>query len=216
MVSLVRGHVHYEELWALRDVSFTVDEGEVLAVIGRNGAGKSTLMKLLARVLPPTAGRVVIRGRIAPMIELGAGFNGDLTGYENSVLYGTLLGRDPEWMRSRVERIADWAGLADVMDVPVRSYSSGMLARLAFSVAVDVEPDVLIVDEVLSVGDEAFQRRSQERMQELISRGAAVVLVTHDLRQVEERATRALWLDRGSLRAEGDVHAVVSAYRAEA
>lgn len=212
-ISLFKRQVSYTTLWALDGVSLTVNPGEVLAVIGANGAGKSTLMKLIARVLPPTEGRVRVRGRIAPMIELGAGFNPDLTGLENVVLYGTLLGRSPAVMRARAPQIAEWAELSDYMDVPVRSYSSGMLARLAFSVAVDTEPDVLIVDEVLSVGDESFQRRSLERIEQMIGSGTAVVLVSHSMEQVLQRATRVIWLDRGRVVREGAPSMVVAEYR---
>jgi ABC-type polysaccharide/polyol phosphate transport system ATPase subunit len=212
-IELTKRRVRYEQKLALRDVSMTVRPGEVVAVIGANGAGKSTMMKLIARVLPPTAGRVVVRGRIAPMIELGAGFNIELTGYENAVLYGTLLGRDPAYVRARLGHIAEWAGLVDRMDVPVRSYSSGMLARVGFSVAVDIEPDVLVVDEVLAVGDEAFQQRSGERMNQLIEAGAAVVLVSHQLDQVLARAQRVVWLDAGRVQLSGEPSEVVAAYR---
>jgi ABC-2 type transport system ATP-binding protein len=215
-IELFTHGVRYEEKLAVDGVSLHVMPGEVVAVIGPNGAGKSTMMKLIARVLPPTAGRVVVRGRIAPMIELGAGFNVELTGYENAVLYGTLLGRDPAYMRARLQHIGEWAGLADSMDVPVRSYSSGMLARLAFSVAVDVKPDVLVVDEVLAVGDESFQQRSGERMNELINAGAAVVLVSHQMEQVLTRAHRVVWLEAGRVRMSGEPREVVAAYRAAA
>jgi ABC-2 type transport system ATP-binding protein len=213
-LSMFKRQVHYQEMLALRHVSLEVRSGDVLAIIGSNGAGKSTLMKLMARVLPPTSGRVIVRGQVAPMIELGAGFNPDLTGVENTVLYGTLLGRSPDLMRTRVPAIAEWADLTEAMDVPLRAYSSGMVARLAFSIAVDAQPDVLLVDEVLSVGDEAFQVKSEARLDELIARGTAVVLVTHDLPQVLKKATRALWLDRGEVRMQGDPAEVVTAYRA--
>ena len=212
-VHALKRQVQYERLLALRGVSLTVSPGEVLAIIGSNGAGKSTLMKLMARVLPPTTGRVVVRGMVAPMIELGAGFNMEMTGYENTVLYGTLLGRDARAMAARADHIAQWAALEHAMDVPLRTYSSGMLARLAFSIAVDVDPDVLLVDEVLSVGDEAFQRKSGDRMTELITNGTAVVLVSHNLEQVLAKATRVLWLDHGQIRAAGAPADVVEQYR---
>lgn len=215
-ISLFKRQVSYETLWALDGVSLRVYPGEVVAVIGPNGAGKSTLMKTMARVLPPSEGRVRVRGRIAPMIELGAGFNPDLTGLENIVLYGTLLGRDPSHMRRRAAAIAEWADLSDYLNVPVRSYSSGMLARLAFSVAVDTEPEVLIVDEVLSVGDESFQRRSLARIEQMIGGGTAVILVTHSMAQVIERATRAVWLEKGKVRMHGAPGDVVAAYRGAA
>jgi ABC-type polysaccharide/polyol phosphate transport system ATPase subunit len=193
-------------------VSFTVSDGEVLGIVGPNGAGKSTLMKMLARVLPPTNGRVVVRGSVAPMIELGAGFNTELTGFENIVMYGTLLGRTPQAMRDRAHAIAEWADLSAYLDVPIRSYSSGMLARLGFSVATDTDPDVLIVDEVLSVGDAAFQQKSSERMREMIDNGASVVLVSHNLDTVRAIADRAIWLDHGEILMEGDPEPVVGAY----
>lgn len=212
-LDLLRRRVSHQQLWALRDVDLEVRPGEVLAVVGSNGAGKSTLMKLIARVLPPTVGRVVVRGTLAPMIELGAGFNPELTGSENVVLYGSILGRDPAEMRDRTSQIAEWAGLQGRMDTPLRTYSSGMVARLAFSTAVDVQPDVLLVDEVLSVGDEAFQRRCVDRIDELVASGACVVLVTHDMDQVLGRATRAILLRQGRVQVDGDPRDVVEEYR---
>jgi len=202
----------YESLWALDGITFEVARGEVFGIIGPNGAGKSTLMKIMARVLPPTEGRVIVRGRVAPMIELGAGFNNELTGYENIVMYGTLLGRSPQRMRERADSIAEWADLTEFIDVPLRSYSSGMLARLAFSVATDIEPDILVVDEVLSVGDASFQRRSKERMTKLIDGGASVVIVSHNLPTVRELAHRTMWLDHGRTVASGDPAEVIAAY----
>ena len=211
-IQLMKRERNYESLWALDGVSFEVAEGEVFGIIGPNGAGKSTLMKVMARVLPPTTGRVLVRGSVAPMIELGAGFNNDQTGLENIIMYGTLLGRTPDHMRSRAEAIAEWADLSDYIDVPLRSYSSGMLARLAFSIATDIEPDVLVVDEVLSVGDAAFQMRSGERMMTLIDRGASVVIVSHNLSSVLDLADRAMWLDHGKSLMTGDPATVVDAY----
>jgi ABC-type polysaccharide/polyol phosphate transport system ATPase subunit len=213
-IQMMKRQIKYEQLWALKGVSFDVDDGEVLGVIGPNGAGKSTLMKMLARVLPPTEGRVIVRGTVAPMIELGAGFNMELTAFENIVMYGALLGRKPDYMRERAAEIAHWADLDDFIDVPLRSYSSGMLARLGFSVATDTDPDVLIVDEVLSVGDAAFQQKSAERMQKMIEDGASVVLVSHSLGTVLEIADRVMWMDKGIVKMEGDPAEVVAAYEA--
>ncbi|MDP8930912.1 MAG: ABC transporter ATP-binding protein [Actinomycetota bacterium] len=213
-IRLVKRQVEYERLWALNDVSFEVRPGEVFAVVGPNGAGKSTLMKIIARVLPPTEGRVIVRGTVAPMIELGAGFNQEMTALENIVLNGTLLGRDPADMRQRAPAIAEWAGLQDFLDVPVRSYSTGMLARLGFAVATDFQPDVLVVDEVLSVGDEAFQHKSRQRIQSMIERGTSVVLVSHDMGTVESVADRAMWLDNGQVKMLDSPAEVVDAYRA--
>jgi len=209
---ITRGGVSFEMLRAVNDVSFTVDPGEVLGIIGPNGAGKSTLMKIMARVLPPTSGRVRVRGSVSPMIELGAGFNAEQTARENIILYGTLLGRDAKHMKSRCHEIVEWAGLTDYLDVPVRAFSSGMVARLAFSIAVDVKPNVLLVDEILSVGDGAFQVKSSERMDELIRGGTAVVLVSHQLQQIIDKCHTAMWLDHGNVKMKGNPREVAGAY----
>ncbi|NNC93836.1 MAG: ABC transporter ATP-binding protein [Acidimicrobiia bacterium] len=201
-----------ESINALDGVSFTVGRGEIFGVVGPNGAGKSTLMKVVARVLPPTSGRVVVRGRVAPMIELGSGMNPELTARENIVLYGALLGRDPAHMRDRVPAIVEWAGVEEFVDVPTRSFSSGMLARLAFGVATDIEPEVLVVDEVLSVGDKAFRAKSQARMFELINGGSAVVVVSHSVEMLKAVSTRAMWLDRGRVKMLGDASDVLAGY----
>ncbi len=198
---------------ALEEVDFVVRPGEVTGIIGHNGAGKTTLLKLLARVLRPTAGRVVVRGTVSPLIALGAGFDPELTGRENVVLFGAMLGRAPRVLRERSDEIAAWAGVEKFLDFPVRTYSSGMVSRLAFSVAVDVQPDVLLVDEALAVGDEAFQHKSLDRVKELVKGGACAILVTHDLDQVAEHCDTAVWLDHGRVRDRGQAQAVVSAYR---
>lgn len=215
-IRMLKRQVTYDRLQALDDVSFTLRQGEVLGVVGHNGAGKSTLLKVLARVLPPTAGRVVVRGTVAPMIELGAGFNGEMTGHENIVLYGSLLGREPRVMRQRAAAIAEWAGLEDFLDVPIRSYSTGMVARLGFSVATDARPNLLIVDEVLSVGDQQFQVRSSERMADMMRDGTAVVIVSHDLATMRELAHRVLWLDHGRAKLLGAADQVIDSYSAAA
>lgn len=197
---------------ALSSVTFEVEAGEVLAVIGRNGAGKSTLLKLLARVLPPTSGRVQVKGSVAPMIELGAGFNGELTGRENVVLYGTLLGRSPKEMENRADAIAKWANVEESIDLPLRTYSSGMVAKLAFSIATDKPSEVILVDEVLSVGDAEFQKKSKERMRELFQGKSAVVLVSHDMESIKTLATKAIWIDHGNVKKYGEVNTVLDAY----
>ena len=211
-IGLAKRQVEREEFWAVKEVSFSLDPGRVLGVVGPNGAGKSTLMKMVARVLPPTNGRIVVRGAVAPMIELGAGFNQELSAYDNIVLYGTLLGRTPSHMRDRAGSIAEWAGLTEFIDVPIRSFSSGMMARLGFAVATDINPDVLVVDEVLSVGDTAFQEKSKTRIQSLIESGAAVLFVSHQLETVKEISDRVLWLDHGHSVMLGDPTEVVEAY----
>ena len=212
-INLLKRQLVYEELWALDGVTFDVRRGEVFGVVGPNGAGKSTLMKALAGVLPPTSGRVLVREVVSPMIEVSGGMNQELTGRENVVLLGTLLGREPGEMRERTAEIAEWAGLTDFLNVPVQSYSSGMKARLAFAVATDIKPDVLLVDEVLAVGDEAFRRRSLERIEELMAGGTSVVLVSHNLGTVVKYADTAIWLDHGRVKAMGPAKEVVEAYQ---
>lgn len=212
-IRAMKRQVSFEQLWAVRDLSFKVEPGEVLGVIGPNGAGKSSLMKAVARVLPPSEGRVIVRGVVAPMIELGAGFNTELTAWENIVLFGTLLGRSPGVMRERAPAILEWAELVEFADVPLRSFSSGMLARLGFAVATDVDPDVLVVDEVLSVGDEAFQRRSKDRISSLMEGGTSIVLVSHGLEMVKAVADSVMWMDHGREKMAGSAEDVVEAYR---
>ena len=211
-IDTITRKMQHEEFFALNNVSMQLKKGETLAVIGRNGAGKSTFLKVVARVLPPTSGRIVVRGHVAPMIELGAGFNMELTGAENIVMYGALLGRGVSEMHSRIEPIAEWAGLTAHLDIPVRAYSSGMVARLAFATATDKSPDLLLIDEVLSVGDEEFREKSSARTQEMMNSGAAVVLVTHDIETVRRMADRVIYLDQGSVRAAGEPEQVIQAY----
>lgn len=214
-ISTINRRISYQKFLALDGVSIEVARGESVAIIGRNGAGKSTLLKVLARVLPPTSGRVIVRGSVAPMIELGAGFNPELTGAENLMLYGSLLGRDLKTMRSRIEVIAEWAGLSDHLDIPIRAYSSGMVARLAFATATDVTPDLLLIDEVLAVGDEDFQIRSKARTEAMMNSGSAVVLVSHDLSSVKTLASKAIYLDHGVIRAIGTPERVINEYHAD-
>ncbi len=213
-VRFIKRDHSYESILALDGVTFTVSHGEIFGVIGPNGAGKSTLMKIIARVLPPSSGRVIVRGSVAPMIELGAGFNPEFTARENVIIYGALLGRDPKFMRERVDVIVEWAGVADFVDIPVRTFSSGMKGRLAFSVATDIEPDILLVDEVLAVGDQAFRKKSEARMNELISGGASVVVVSHALALVRRLCERVMWIDSGRVKMVGPAQEVVDAYEA--
>ncbi|HXY69201.1 MAG TPA: ABC transporter ATP-binding protein [Gemmatimonadales bacterium] len=200
------------EFWALDDVSFTVGRGEALGVVGGNGAGKSTLLKLLGRILRPTRGAVRIHGRLSALIEVSAGFHPDLTGRENVYLYGTILGMSRQDIRRRFDAIVGFSGLEEFMDTPVKRYSSGMFARLGFSVAAHVDPDVLLVDEVLSVGDLVFQRRCMERMREVIRQGTTVLFVSHNLRAVNDLCSRALLLDHGRVTAAGAPAEVTQAY----
>ena len=213
-INLVKRQLVYENLWALDDVSFDVSRGEVFGVVGPNGAGKSTLMKVIAGVLPPTSGRIRVWGHVSPMIALGGGMNPDLTGRENIVMFGTLLGRAPSEMRRRIGPIAEWAELTEFLDAPLRSYSTGMGSRLGFAVATDVKPEVLLIDEVLAVGDQGFKRKSTERIDDLMSGGTTVVLVSHSLTTVREMADRVMWLDHGHCKMLGAADAVVDAYEA--
>ena len=210
----IKGKARVVNYVALQDVSFTVDASEVVAILGRNGAGKSTLLKVLAGVLPPTNGSSKVNGKIAPMIELGAGFHPEMTGAENVLFYSALMGRDIKSVKERTPAIGEWAGVTDHMDFPLRTFSSGMVARLAFATATDERSEVLLVDEVLSVGDADFQEKSKKRMHKLINSGAAVVLVSHDMSAVRELATRAIWLENGHVKMIGKASDVVDAYEA--
>lgn len=204
--------ITYERTWALRNVTFTVVPGEILGILGFNGAGKTTLMRAVAGVLPPTDGRVVVRGHVTPVLDLGVGLQPDLTGRENIVLLGALLGRDPRVLRRRADEIGEWAGLRNYLETPVRAYSAGMTARLAFSVVTDDHPDVLLLDEVLAVGDADFHTRSLERIDGLAHEGAAVMIVSHATEEIRTRATDALWLNAGEAVMLGPPDEVIGAY----
>jgi ABC-type polysaccharide/polyol phosphate transport system ATPase subunit len=210
----IKGKARFVDYVAIHDISFSVETGEVVAILGRNGAGKSTLLKVLAGVLPPTKGTSKADGKIAPMIELGAGFHPEMTGSENVLFYSALMGREVKRVRERTPAIGEWAGVSDHMDFPLRTFSSGMVARLAFATATDEMAEILLVDEVLSVGDADFKAKSKARMHELIKSGAAVVLVSHDMSAVRELATRAVWLENGRVKMAGNPEEVVAAYEA--
>ncbi len=201
-----------EDLWALRDVSFAIERGESVGLVGANGAGKSTILKLISRVIMPTAGRVAVNGRVAALLELGTGFHPDLSGRDNVFLSGALVGMDRPAMRRRFDSIVAFSELADFMDVPVKHYSSGMFARLAFAVSIHLEPEALLVDEVLAVGDQHFQRKCLDRIAELRQTGLTIFLVSHALENVRELCARSLWFERGRLRADGATDGVVRQY----
>lgn len=200
------------DVWALRDVNLSVRSGEALGLAGSNGSGKSTLLKVVARILRPTAGRVVVRGRVAPLIELGAGFQPDLTGRENVLLKSAILGHNPHDTRRRMERIVDFAGLHEFIDAPLHTYSSGMVARLAFAAATDIQPDILIIDEVLAVGDAEFRERSEQRIAELRRAGTTILLVSHNSAALRQSCDRIGWLAYGRLQMLGDASDVLQAY----
>ena len=213
VINLLKRQVVYDKLWALDGVTVEVRRGEVLGIVGPNGAGKSTLLKVVAGVLHPTSGRVIVRGTLAPMIEVSGGMSMEMTGRENIMLLGTLLGRSPGQMRARADEVAEWAGVAHMMDVPIRAYSTGMKARLGFSINTDRKPDVLLIDEVFSVGDEAFKNKSRERIEYLMGGGTSVVIVSHALDTIVELCDSAIWLDRGHIKEHGPPEDVVAAYR---
>jgi lipopolysaccharide transport system ATP-binding protein len=201
-----------EEIWALRDVSFSVREGEVLGVIGRNGAGKSTLLKVLTRITAPTSGRAVIRGRVGSLLEVGTGFNPELTGRENVFLNGSILGMKRREIQRKLPNIIEFAGVEKFMDTPVKRYSSGMQVRLAFSVAAHLEPEILLVDEVLAVGDAEFQQRCLGRMEDFSGTGRTVLFVSHNMQTVNQLCERAIWLDGGQIVEDGNPSDVVTRY----
>lgn len=201
-----------EHLQVLRGISFSVAKGESVAVIGRNGAGKSTLLSLLARVYKPTSGEVIVRGRCAPLLELGAGFHPDLSGIENVFFNGVVLGLTRKEVQKRLDDIIEFAELRSHIDTPVRTYSSGMLARLGFAVAVHVDADVLLVDEVLAVGDYEFERKCYAKIDEFRANGGSILFVSHDMDSVRRVADRAIWLKDGLIAAEGDPDDVISLY----
>ena len=211
-VSLIKGKISYREFRALDDVSFHIDRGQVCGIIGRNGAGKSTLLKIISGVLAPTSGKVTVKGNIAPMLELGAGFDQDLSARENIYLNGAILGYTKEFIDSKYEDIVNFSELHDFMDNPIRTYSSGMMMRLAFSIATLVEPEVLIVDEILSVGDASFAEKSNKRMQELMSGGTTVLMVSHVLEQIREMCDRVIWIEKGRIVMDGAPNDVCDAY----
>jgi lipopolysaccharide transport system ATP-binding protein len=200
------------DFWALQDISFEVKRGESLGIIGPNGAGKSTILKILSRIMKPTKGSMLVNGSLSALIEVSAGFHQDLTGRENIYLNGTILGMTRREIDSKIDQIVDFSGIEEFIDTPVKRYSSGMYARLGFSVAAHVNPDVLIVDEVLSVGDYVFQLKCLKRMKEVVSEGASVLFVSHNLKSVAEFCPRTLLLERGRRVAIGPTHEVISSY----
>jgi ABC-type polysaccharide/polyol phosphate transport system ATPase subunit len=210
----LHGRVSIEDYVAINDLSFEINKGETVAIIGKNGAGKSTLLKILARVIKPTTGSISITGQVAPMIELGAGFNAELTGRENILFYSSLLDRDINRVKPRINEIIDWAGVADHLDYQLRTYSTGMVARLAFSIATDEVPDILLIDEVLSVGDGEFATKSRTRLLEIINSGCTVIMVSHDLKTVAELAQKVIWIEKGKIKMVGLPTEVIAAYQA--
>ena len=213
VINMFAGRLKFTEFYVLQHVSFDVYKGDVLGIIGRNGAGKSTILKIISGIMKPTAGNVERYGNIVPMLELGSGFDMDLSGRENVFLNGAILGYEKEFLHSKYDEILAFSELQDFINMPLRNYSSGMIMRLAFSIATVVEPEILIVDEILAVGDENFQRKSRARMMELMSGGTTVLFVSHDLNQIREMCNRVVWLDGGTVRLQGECQEVCDQYR---
>ena len=212
VIKSIKRQVSYDEFWALQDVSFHVEKGQSLGLVGLNGSGKSTMLKIIAGVLKPTRGRVTVRGNMAPLIELGAGFDMDLTARENVFLNGALLGYNRTEMEAQYEDIVKFSELEDFMNVPVKNFSSGMVSRLAFAIATIGVPDILICDEVLSVGDFRFQEKCEERIGNMQEKGTTILFVSHSLAQVEKICDKIVWLEKGHLKMFGDAGDICRIY----
>ena len=215
VVRAIKGKLFYNEFVALHDISFSVNKGDVLGLVGLNGAGKSTLLKILAGVLKPTKGKVITRGKIAPLIEVGAGFDPELTARENIFLNGAILGHSRAYLEQHFDNIIDFAELRDFVDVPVKNFSSGMYARLGFAIATEVQPEILIVDEVLSVGDFRFQKKCEERINRMLADKVTVIYVSHDIDSVKRLCNKVLWLEQGNIKALGRAQDICADYEKE-
>ena len=215
IIKFLKHQLMYKEFWALKEISFEVQEGDRVGILGLNGAGKSTLLKVVAGVLKPTEGSVEIKGSIVPLLELGAGFDKQYTGKENIFLYGAMLGHSKEFIREKYEEIIEFSELGDFIDVPVKNYSSGMKSRLGFSIATVVEPDILILDEVLSVGDAKFRKKSENKIMSMIEKNVTVLFVSHSLEQVRRVCNKAILLEKGHIIAQGEIEEVAAVYESK-
>lgn len=213
VIQVLRRKVKIKTFTALKNITLQVNQGELLGIVGHNGAGKSTLLKVISRVLIPVEGRVRLRGRVSPLLELGGGFHPELTGWENIFLNGTLLGHSRSEVEARLPEIIEFADLGTFINSPLRTFSSGMVARLGFSVSTTWKPDILILDEILSVGDESFRKKCNVRMEKFRKEGTTTLLVTHNLETLENLCTRAIWLDHGELKADGSPKEIIELYR---
>ncbi len=213
IIKKIKGKIRYKEFWALKDVDFSIQHGDRMAILGLNGAGKSTLLKVIAGVLKATEGSVTTKGKIAPLLELGAGFDLQYTGAENIYLYGAVLGYSKEFIKERFNEIVEFSELGDFINVPVKNYSSGMKSRLGFSIATIVEPDILILDEVFAVGDAKFRKKSEKKIKSMFKDGVTVLFVSHNIEQVKNICNKAILLEKGRLIAQGDVLDVCEIYQ---
>ena len=213
-IKLVKRELHFEQFLALKDVSVTIEQGDVFGIVGLNGSGKSTLLKVISGILKPTKGTVKTVGTISPMIELGAGFDMDLTARENIFLNGSVLGYSKQMMEEKFDEILEFSELQPFVDVAVKNYSSGMVARLAFAIATITKPDILIVDEILAVGDFLFQQKCEKRIREMMDRGTTGIIVSHTIEQIERLCKHVLWLEHGNMKMLGDTKTVCDAYKA--
>ena len=216
IIKLVKHQLKFEEFIALNDVSLSIKKGEVVGIVGLNGSGKSTLLKVISVILRPSSGTAAISGSISPLIELGAGFDFDLTARENVFLNGSVLGFSKETMTEKMDEIIDFAELRDFMDVAIKNFSSGMVARLGFSIATITRPDILIVDEILAVGDFLFQQKCEKRISEMMSGGTTVIIVSHSIEQIERLCSRVIWLEKGNIIMDGPTQEVCDLYKAKA
>ena len=212
-IKFLKRELIFEEFCALTDVSFSVKKGEILGIIGYNGAGKSTMLKVISGIMKPTIGTIKVEGVISPLIELGSGFDMELTARENIFLNGYILGYSKKFIKEHFDRIVEFSELEEFLDVPVKNFSSGMIARLGFAIATIVEPEILIVDEILSVGDFKFQEKSEKKIKEMLLSGTTVILVSHDISQIEEICTKVLWLEHGKVRDYGKTKEICDAYK---
>lgn len=216
IIKFIKREIQYEKFSALSNVNFSVKKGDVLGIVGFNGAGKSTLLKIISGIMKPTAGNLTVHGVIAPLIELGAGFDMELTARENIYLNGSVLGYNKTFLKKHFDEIVEFSEINEFLDVPMKNYSSGMVARVAFSVATIIKPNILICDEILGVGDYKFQEKCETRINDLMTDGTTVLLVSHNIEQVKKMCRHAIWLERGSIKMVGDADAVCDAYSGNA
>lgn len=212
VIKMLKRELLFQEFWALRNISFEIEKGDRMGVIGLNGAGKSTLLKIISGVMKPTEGNLEINGKLVPLLELGAGFDSNYTGRENIYLNGAILGYTHEFLDEKYEEIVEFAEIREFMDVPIKNFSSGMRARLGFSIATVVEPEILVLDEVLSVGDAKFKEKSEARIMELFDEGITVLFVSHSIEQVKRLCNKAIWLEKGKIVMQGDAEEVCNKY----